>query len=228
MTEQVAYGQAEPEAGVDEPLAALHAALVAAQAAFPPIQRNRTVEVPTKSGGKFSYSYTTLDEILEKTRKPLTDNGLALLQWMTGEGLQTELRHIGGGVLSRTFPWPSMPANPQDLGKLVTYLRRYEVSCALGLASEEDTDGSAPQRSATPGGAEPSPLEIRRETHAQIAILVKELNEKAPPAEGQKSWEQEVRDLIGKKSRAQFTEEEGQRAITYLQEQLDAAEIPFG
>jgi len=129
---------------VSDGTAELNAALAKAQAAFPKIKREKSVNT-----GSYSYSYASLDAILEATRKPLSDNGLALVQLLDGGGIRTELRHSAGGVVGGTFPLPTIPERPQDLGSMLTYLRRYAVVAILGIAPEEDDDGASAQREAT-------------------------------------------------------------------------------
>ena len=126
--------------------AKLNAALAKAQREFPPIPREKTVNT-----GTYSYKYAPLDVILEKTRKPLGDNGLALVQMLEGDGIRTELRHEGGGVIGASFPLHHVPENPQELGSMLTYLRRYAVVAILGIAPEDDDDGAAAQRSSENG-----------------------------------------------------------------------------
>lgn len=123
-------------------IAELNAALAKAQAEFPAIKREKTVNT-----GSYSYSYASLDGILEAVREPLSKNGLALVQLLDGQGIRTELRHEAGGVIGATFPLPHVPEKPQELGSMLTYLRRYAVVAILGIAPEEDDDGAAAQRS---------------------------------------------------------------------------------
>jgi hypothetical protein len=125
-------------------VAALNEALAKAQAKFPAIPKNKTV-----STGTYSYTYAPLDAILEAVRKPLAENGLALVQMLDGEGIRTELRHSAGGVIGATFPLPHVPEKPQELGSMLTYLRRYAIVSILGIAPEEDDDGAGAQRSAS-------------------------------------------------------------------------------
>lgn len=123
-----------------EPMRALNAALVAAQSEFPPIERSKTVEVKTREQGRYSFSYAPLDEILGKTRPILNKHGLALSQQLTDKGLRTELRHVGGARVGGSFPLPHTPATAQQLGSLLTYLRRYTITALLGIAAEDDDD----------------------------------------------------------------------------------------
>ena len=121
--------------------AKLNAALAKAQAEFPKIPRSSTVKTSA-----YEFSYAPLDKILELTREPLTKNGLALVQLLThGENeeamLRTELRHASGETIGASFPLRNVPQRAQDLGALLTYVRRYAICAILGIAAEDDTDG---------------------------------------------------------------------------------------
>jgi len=205
------------------PLAELNAALAAAQGEFPSIPKTKEVEVKTKTGGSYSYSYAPLETILGAVRPTLTKYGLALAQIPedigNGPALRTELRHKGGGLISGSFPLLGAPDNMQALGSALTYIRRYAVVAILGIATEEDDDGRR--------ASEAKPEMVDRAQHARMAILIKQLNEKAPPTEGQLDWKQQMRDHAGVKSATELSHAQADEAIKWLEGQLEAAGIPF-
>ena len=58
-------------------------------------------------------------------------------------GIQYALTHVASGT-SETGFWPLKRVdNPQQMGSLVTYARRYALCAALNLVAEEDDDGGA-------------------------------------------------------------------------------------
>lgn len=123
---------------------ALALALSKAQAAFPAIPRSREVTVQTKQGGSYKFKYAPLDTILEHVRKPLSDNGLAICQLIDDGALVTLLLHESGATLEGRVTLPNSPGDTvQQLGSAITYLRRYALQAALGIAAEEDDDGNA-------------------------------------------------------------------------------------
>lgn len=129
-------------------LAALYAALAAAQGEFPAIPKTKTVNVRTDKGA-YSFDYAPLDAILAAVRPVLAAHGLAVSQAVdAGEGgkiaLHTHILHSGGGALSSTFPLPALPQRAQDVGGLLTYYRRYALCAVLSIAADDDTDGDAP------------------------------------------------------------------------------------
>jgi hypothetical protein len=138
-------------------IAELAGALSKAQGAFPRVTKGKTADAVT-----YSYSYADLADILEAVRKPLSDNGLAIIQppVVAGEDvvLVTRLLHASGQWIESTFP-VDMFEKPQETGSALTYARRYAASALLGIAAEEDDDGKAAQggtkRSAGSGGKRP-------------------------------------------------------------------------
>lgn len=125
----------EPEPSQLAERKALNAALAKAQAEFREITRSKTVKT-----GSYEFSYAPLEKILQAVKPVLAKHGLALTQVMDQGGLRTELRHEAGGVVSGWWPLKDQ-GSAQELGKLVTYIRRYALSSMLGLAADDDTDG---------------------------------------------------------------------------------------
>lgn len=147
----------------------LAAALAAAQAEFPPIPKTKTVAVRTDKG-TYTFAYAPLEAILDATRPALAKNGLALTQLLEGASVRTVLAHKSGEWIRSDAPLPTMPAKAQELGSLITYLRRYAAVSILGVAAEDDDDGNiasghtvAPASGATtapsPAGRQPAPTE---------------------------------------------------------------------
>jgi len=63
----------------------LAAALAKAQASIPPVKKDLSAVIETKAGGKYAYAYADLASVLEAIRKPLSDNGLAVIQTVESE-----------------------------------------------------------------------------------------------------------------------------------------------
>jgi hypothetical protein len=118
-------------------LGPLALSLSKAQAAFPPIVRDKEVAVRS-----YSYKYAPLDAILAAVRDPLATNGLAIAQLLEGADLLTLLLHESGASLSARTPLPPWEG-VQQYGSMVTYIRRYALTAMLGIATEDDDDGEA-------------------------------------------------------------------------------------
>lgn len=149
----------------NEDFGALAAALAKAQASFPTIQRDKEVTVTMKSGGSYKFKYAPLDTILAAVRKPLADNGLAIVQLLDDGELVTMLLHSGGAKVAGRIAL-GQTSTVQELGSAITYLRRYALQALLGIAAEEDDDGNrasgnmATQRRRP----DPDPSRVDRET----------------------------------------------------------------
>jgi hypothetical protein len=119
-------------------------ALAAAQAMFPPIEKNRTAYVRSEKGN-FQFDYADLATVLTAVTPALSKNGLALLQPVVNAGdqvvVQTWVVHGESGEWIRTKPL-TLPGGREakSLGIQTTYLRRYQVSALLAIAPEEDVD----------------------------------------------------------------------------------------
>ena len=133
------------------------AALVAAQAEFGAVHKSRTVTVDTRTGGRYSYAYAPLEEILTAVRPVLAKHGLAVTQLLTtgqdgGPALKTLLVHTDGAAIGGMVPLPAGLADAKAFGSAITYWRRYALVALLGIATEEDDDGGqvVPRAAAPP------------------------------------------------------------------------------
>ena len=116
--------------------------------------------IPKESTNPFYKSkYASLDAVIAGTERLLATNGLSVVQLPIGMGevgdmcevgMETTLLHESGEFISNNIylkiPYPTNKAgnksNPiQEVGKTLTYLRRYAIGAVLNLATEEDTDG---------------------------------------------------------------------------------------
>jgi hypothetical protein len=122
-------------------MSALAEALAAAQAELP-------LAVGRDSQGN-GYRYTSLDKLIAETRPILSKHGISITQEpafvQVGETLRPILTtRLECGDDRSGFSTPLYVPDPtmQGLGTAITYARRYAWAAALGIASEEDTDGA--------------------------------------------------------------------------------------
>lgn len=124
-----------------------HVAFAAAQAAMPPIGKDKKATIETRGGGSYSYSYADLASILEAVTPVLSKHGLSVAQSVaTVDGqvaVETRVYHSSGHV--EVFGPLSLPGgqDARSVGSAVTYARRYALCAALGIAPDEDDDGAA-------------------------------------------------------------------------------------
>lgn len=123
-------------------------ALGKAQAEFPIVAKDKTVKKKGKSkqGNDFEYSYKYADltNVIEAIRGVLHKHELAFTQLPTFHGekfvLVTRIWHSSGEEIVSIWPLAAM-ADLQDMGGQLTYVKRYALTAALGIAADEDVDG---------------------------------------------------------------------------------------
>lgn len=120
-------------------MSALAKALVAAQAAMPPVDED----------GKGNYgAHMTLDHLIALTKPKLNEHGLALLQFpaiseLGAPVLRTVILHESGEEMRTDTPLFMPRQDMQALGAAITYARRYAWASALGISSEKDDDADS-------------------------------------------------------------------------------------
>jgi len=103
----------------------------------------------TATNPYYKSKYAPLSEVLNVVRPVLSKNGLSILQnQITDEngklGVTTLLMHSSGEFIESDIIYATPEKNtPQGLGSVSTYLRRYQISSVLGIASEDDDDGNS-------------------------------------------------------------------------------------
>ena len=107
----------------------------------------------TKNSQGFGYKYATLDEVLKVVRPIAAKHNISIFQSQKiEEGIvkvETMLLHSSGEYLISDVEAPYIELKGmnayQTLGAAITYLRRYSLSNAFGISSEEDTDATNPK-----------------------------------------------------------------------------------
>lgn len=145
----------------------LNAALALLQADLPRIHKADTATVPTKAGGSYSYSYSSLTDVSEALLPLLAKHGLAFVAMptFTDTGafvLRFELRHTGGESITGEWPLP-VGGTPQQQGSAVSYARRYCLLAVTGAAPDDDDDGAAASATEKPRTAK-APTEKRSQS----------------------------------------------------------------
>lgn len=111
----------------------------------------------------FKRRYADLADVWAACRKPLSDNGLAVLQIpsidQTFVVVRTILSHSSGQFFASTMAATAQLQSPQQIGSVVTYLRRYALSAMVGVAPKGDDDDGGGDT----GDKEPPPQNDRRE-----------------------------------------------------------------
>lgn len=102
----------------------------------------------------FKNSYSSLNEVLSKVRKPLNDLGVVIVQrgegYAHGYGLITELIDIEDDSRVQSFTPYVNATDMQKLGGAITYARRYSLVSMLGLEDADDDGNTASAPEALP------------------------------------------------------------------------------
>ena len=134
----------DKEMSANEARAAFYAAFAKAQGQIEGALKDST-------NPHFKSKFADLGAVWDACRKPLSDNGIAVIQRPatgTEDGrmmvsIQTVLCHASGHT--EEFPPLILPVSKPDaqgIGSAITYGRRYALMAAVGIAPEDD-DGNA-------------------------------------------------------------------------------------
>jgi hypothetical protein len=148
----------------------LNKALAAFQSGLPKIRKGEEGRVSgtTKDGKPYSYTYKYAD-LSDISPMVLTLLGAHGLSWVTRPtmingafGLAYELRHESGEMLDGVYPLHYDTLGPQDLGKEITYARRYALCAVTGIAPGDDDDDAASAQQAQARQARQLPPQAQR------------------------------------------------------------------
>lgn len=142
------------------------AALSALRAELPPIVKTREVDFTTAKGGRTHYRYEDLAEITDSLSPVMAKHGLSF-RWRTDstqKGLVSVtciVEHRDGHAEETTLAGPydeSGNKNPiQAIGSVVTYLQRYTLKAAIGVAAAHDDEGRSAGAPIDSGPRRPEP-----------------------------------------------------------------------
>lgn len=137
-----AAAAATPDPAVDHTHDTLAAALVAALRELTVVEKDSTANL-----GTYSYDYATLPGLVKATRPTLARHGIValtpLLEAADGRLAVTVILLHQSGERLECGPFPFPPGrDAQATGSMVTYMRRYALLAALGMAAGDDDDGA--------------------------------------------------------------------------------------
>lgn len=103
---------------------------------------------PDSKNPFFKSTYISLDGILQTVRPLLSKYGLAVLQEATGDGeyiyIKTKLIHKSGEMFETDIlkMKPVKANDPQAMGSVITYAKRYQLGALLGICETVDDDAN--------------------------------------------------------------------------------------
>ena len=131
---------------------AFDAAMADAKARLPIIRKNRRVNFESKrTNTRTDYTHEDLAEIVKTIDPVLTEYGLSYRWRTTQEGARVTVTcivahrdgHSEENSLSASPDDSGNKNSIQQVGSTITYLQRYTLKAALGLAASEDDDAQA-------------------------------------------------------------------------------------
>ena len=111
------------------------------------VQKTELFALTDKENPFFHSKYADLSSVWAAARKPLTDNGLSIVQTTdiadNGIIIETTLLHISGEYISGRLLIAPEKQTPQGIGSAITYGRRYALAAIIGISPEDDDAESA-------------------------------------------------------------------------------------
>tara|TARA_R100000306_G_C4357293_1_gene133436 strand:- start:156 stop:797 length:642 start_codon:yes stop_codon:yes gene_type:complete len=101
-----------------------------------------------KQSKGYNYQYADLATVWDGIRKPLSTNGLAVVQTTDSDDIGnpiiiTTLIHTSGEWISGKLAVKPVKPDPQALGSAITYGRRYTLMAIVGVAPADDDGAEA-------------------------------------------------------------------------------------
>ena len=127
----------------------LFEALARAQANFDQVKKSGKANIPTKSGGNYSYNFAKLSDVLAATVPALNAEGIFFSQkpnYSLSSNAPTltivsTLSHKSGASISyESIPLFYNMNDAKQAGSVMTYLRRYGACQILGIEGDDDDD----------------------------------------------------------------------------------------
>ena len=124
----------------------------------------------------FKSRYADLASIMDACRSPLAKHGLAVSQLPCREndgsvGLTTILLHESGEFLGSSLTARPAQENPQVVGSLLTYLRRYALAAIVGVVSDDDDGEAAAAPARKPAPRQEPPQAFMRNVTEVASVL---------------------------------------------------------
>jgi len=142
---------------------AFDSAMAALRADLPTIVKRQAVDFPTAKG-RTSYRYEDLSAVTEAVSPAMAQHGLSF-RWQTDSTVPGAIAvtcivsHAGGHAERTTLSCKADDTGNkndiQAIGSAVTYLQRYTLKAALGIAAAADDDGRSRAASTRPPAPAP-------------------------------------------------------------------------
>ena len=172
-----------------------------------------------KANPFFKSKYVPLENVVEAITNTAPKLGLSFLQYpvANGEytGIVTVLMHSSGQFIE-TEPVFAKPVkqDPQAVGSVITYLKRYSLSAVFGITSDEDDDGNKATHVANNRQVNSNAITAKQKN--DISQLVSSISAKTGMAAAQ-VYNSSSKTALGiEKQSKDLTSEEAEKIIKHL------------
>ncbi len=121
---------------------ALAKALIQFQFNCPPIKKDQKVKVKLKSGGEYSFEFSSFGEIKQTIKQHMFDAKLGYTFLTLENKFICRLVHETGEYQDTAIDMPKFKEAMQENGSALSHLKRYTLVLALGIDSESDDDAN--------------------------------------------------------------------------------------
>jgi hypothetical protein len=144
----------------------------------------RECKEAAKGGTSHMGKYERIEDLQAQSKKAFGNNGLAFVMAPYSAtlgmlGIRWRLTHVSGEWLSDAWEVAITAKTPQDIGKMLTYFRRYTLAGILPLlAPDEDIDEVQPEK---PKGLPTKSAASRQELYDAVTEQVEATKETFTP-----------------------------------------------
>lgn len=186
---------------------------------------NKSVKVATKDNRSYTFQYADLGACISAAAPELQKNGLAVFQTIQGQVLVTTLAHSSGEFVTSQLPLHqgTLFSNAfQQIGSMITYLKRYAYCAILGIVADDDDDANAAcaneyqyQTKEKPAQTQQKPAQTQQKTGftgAQLKKALEVIEEKQNADELRAFWTQSFEKYPELQQNKQFNDALFQKA----------------
>ena len=127
---------------------AFHSAMSVFQGCVQMAHKSASASFRTKNGGQMGYSFASLDDVIKVARPALQKSGLSYTFKVKQEASTVTVNctishgdgHSESCALSSPLDVSGQKNALQQIGSTISYLRRYTLCSALGIATSDDLD----------------------------------------------------------------------------------------